>query len=333
MIIASHYSGGIFNQLTSFEVSYGLSKFLGDKVILHNTGQQLEGRKELSKNNIPDFILNEDKLRIVDVLDFEEHENFIIKNELIKEAFSKDLSYDTSYTMHYFDLNQGNSSDKEAFANGRKEIYPDRDYIMRGANLVYYSSFFFNRGQEFENAISKIKFKKEYYEFANLVSNLVGKFNGCHIRRRDHVKVVDINENLFRSGIERFNNNLPVLVSTDEYYNPMFMGSNVILIEDIISNNLKKEFMSLPDSSDLSFAIISNLVMRSSEDFIGTGTSTFTGHIQRDLYKNKNIEFKFFNEDFMPKLDGDTGYSWSKIDIPIEYKAVLREWPECRLPI
>ena len=234
--------------------------------------------------------------------------------------------------MHYFNIYQNNKSNEEDFSCGRKAIDPDKDYIMRGANLIYYSSFFFNPNDEFEKVMSSIKFKKEYYDFANEIINLIGKFNGCHVRRRDHVAVVDINEKIFRNGINRFNNNLPILVSTDEYHNPMFKNKNILLLEDIIENNLKKEFMQLNDSSDLAFAIISNLVMRHSEDFIGTGTSTFTGHIQRNLYKNKNIDFKFFNEDDMPKIKiGKTKYSWQQAYGPIEYLAVVREWPECRL--
>lgn len=331
MIIASHYAAGIFNQLTSFEISYGLSKFLDDKVLVHGVGQSLQGRRELDESLLPRFVKINNNLSLIDVINFESHENLILEDEVISNFFTTENSYDTSYIMHYFNLNKSITEGKEDFANGRKEILPGRDYIMKGANLVYYSSFFFNADKNFDMVMSSIKFKKEYYEFAKLIADIVGKFNGCHIRRRDHVNVVDIGESMFKSGVDRFDNDYPILVSTDEAHNPMFKNNKIILIEDFISDNLIKEFKQLDDQSDLGLAIISNLVMRHSEDFIGTGTSTFTGHIQRDLYKNKNIEFKFFNENLMPKIENrGSRYSWGNVNLPIEYKAVLREWPECR---
>lgn len=337
MIVVSQYGGGIFNQLTSFEVSYGLSKFLGDRVILHDVNKKIAGREEFKKEDFPSFINNNNDVKLLDIIEFEESENLIIKNEPIPELLSdgvNGLDFKHSYILHYFNLNQNKKDYEENFADGRKEILPEKDYIMRGPNLTYYSRFFFNMDSEFDRVISSVKFKKEYYDFAQEIVNIVGNFNGCHIRRRDHVNVVNIDGDMFRSGIEKFENNLPILISTDEYYNPMFKNNKCILIEDIINNNLKKEFMQLQNNSDIAFAVISNLVMRQSSDFIGTGTSTFTGHIQRNLYKNKNIGFKFFNENLMPTIEfGKTKYSWEQVQFDTEYKAVLREWPECRLSV
>lgn len=331
MIIAHQYGGGIFNQLTSFEISYGLSNVLNDFVLVHGLDKTIAGRESHIDYKLPSFVNNNYNIKLLDVIDFSNNKNLILKNETIKELLNKN-GYNNSYTMHYFNLNKNNKQYEKDFADNKKEIVDKKDYIFSGPNLVYYSSFFFNIDKNFDNIMSSIKFKQEYYDFAKEIVNVVGKFNGCHVRRTDHVKVVDIDEYKFKSGIERFNNNLPILVSTDEYYNPMFKTNNIILIEDVIENYLKKEFMQLNDSSDIAFAIISNLVMRYSEDFIGTGTSTYTGHIQRDLYKNKNIDFKFFNEDFAPKIDiGKTKYSWQQVDVQTEYRAVLREWPECKV--
>lgn len=332
MIVARHYNAGLFNQITSFEISYGLSRFLRDKFLLHDVNKKIVGRTNLDKEEIPDFIKIEDNLKLFDVIEFEEHENLILKEEPIQELSLKTFNYAKSYAMHFFNLNPNINEYKDDFSNGRKEINLDQDYIFDGPNLIYYSSFFFNKDKNFDNIISSIKFKKEYYDFANEVVKLIGKFNGCHIRKGDHISVANIDANMFDTGLTKFQNNLPVLISTDEYNNSMFKNKNIILIEDLISQNLKKEFMQLSNPSDIAFGIISNLVMRYSEDFIGTGTSTYTGHIQRDLYKNKNIDFKFFNQENIPLIkNGASKYSWQQSNIAIEYKAVIREWPECKI--
>ena len=81
--------------------------------------------------------------------------------------------------------------------------------------------------------------------------------------------------------------------------------------------------------NDISLAILCNLVLHHSEDFVGSAGSTFTGYIQRNRINNKKItSWKVFGE---PEFIPEGPYSWNNFYRGDLERSWWREWEECIL--
>lgn len=288
MITTRYFQNGLINQVLSLETLFGLNHRYPGKLIVTNFDLYIPTiRPDTVFNNF--FKASKYPNFMQDFFDFPSITFKHTKEDLLQE-FSSDNMKD------YF--SPGKDDGKlDIFASGRKPIVHDQNYSFSHSNSFYYSSFFHNREPELDAVFAQIKPKQEYVELASLIATALGNFSGAHIRLTDHKHVVDLNNYPVLEALSA----LPtenIVIATDD---PSFsqIPSSAIIIEEFIMSEFLKDFLMLPVVSGDALALLSNLVLHHSQDFIGTKTSTFTGYIQRYIYaKNSNYKFKFFNDEF-----------------------------------
>jgi hypothetical protein len=177
-----------------------------------------------------------------------------------------------------------------------------------------------------DEAIGSIKFKQEYWTFANKVASYIGEFNGIHLRLGDHRQNYDVSEKEFDEAISMLSSK-KVVVLTDEVDSPMLLGKNITLLDDIIVDNFSEDFKMLPNRSEVAYGLVCALIMTYSNDFIGTLGSTYSNYIYRERLQQKNIRFKYMGVDEEPH---GHPFSWNTKTLE-GYGSISREWPESKL--
>lgn len=324
---------GLFNQVLSIEVAVGLSIVYDKDVVIYgpkfdNTFSTIfvspfdnKDNDFLFNNNFFPHITNLLNFNVNDRISFVEKEK--IKNDLKDSFIIKDLS------DYYFSCND--FSDKELFfsSNRKKLNIPNNKNINIIETLSQYSSFFFNRTSILDNALSKIKFNKEYYELAKIIATSIGKFNGGHLRLTDNQIQKATLKNVTET-IDLFNKDLPFFLCTDEPSNDIIIKNKnkIILLDEYIINNFKTDFMSLTFNDEVSFGLLCNLTMHYCIDFVGSFASTYTSYIQRNSNQNKLLlDWKTWSEQPHTKSGP---FSWN--GHPDEQNACwYLEWPESYL--
>ena len=325
---------GLFNQVTSVELGVGLAFEGNRQLIWHNINNP--SNHDYNKKRVPIYSANyffndrsnlidkEVHPRITDLLVWNNKELNVFIDDVV-ETFSSEV-------VKIDDIMEYCSSDTEdvEFSEGRKRFNFDSnyDYDIR-KTLGYYSRFFYNRSEELDKEISSVKFKEEYYQLAKMIAKSLGEFNGAHLRLTDHIIRVNTSSDMFNDGLSKLNNNLPIVLATDEPKNKIVLNSDYdfVLLDDYILKNFYNEFRQLEFKEEVSFGALNNLVMHYSKDFIGTPGSTFTGYIQRNINQKNDIEFKLFGED--PFLNGK--YSWNGHYQDTVTKQWWREWKESKI--
>jgi hypothetical protein len=328
------HQAGLFNKLMSLEIALGLSKITNKKLIIYNARQDTETpidtpsltegldlgkRANITKGRIPSIfeLIDYPKTLVHEIINIPNVETFL-ENEIV---------IDTNGLVDNFIVvsDQGNI---EEFGVNRKEIklIPKKSYHFKTNNLASYSRFFCGRSKELDEVFKSIKFKNEYLEFSYKVAKYLGDFNGIHLRLGDHRKNYNVLEEDLDEAIELLSNK-KTIVLTDDVYNSMIFGKNIIMMDDIIVDNFSKEFSLLPNTSEVAYGLVCALVMTYSNDFIGTFGSTFSNYIYRERLNQKDINFKYLG---MPQEPHGFPFSWNTKTLE-GWGSIAREWPESKL--
>ncbi len=325
MFIARHHSTGLFNQILSLETLFGIaSLFESESLIYEFDG----GINDQTNNESRKKILGEKIPVLSDLVDIPKNDKITFLKGPATNFKNIDLfnSFDENSKKlvdYFINVDASKTSNIDNFSHGREEIDISKDYILNNYNLDYYSHCFFNRNKSFDDIIFNIKIKQEYLDLAKKIAENIGSFNGCHLRKRDHIIIEDISEKDFFEGIGIFDNNKPLILSTDDRDNPFI--KNINLIDDIIINDFLSDFQSLPFYNEVVFGLISNLVMHHADDFIGTSTSTFTNYIQRNLNLQGRCNWRYFKNDRFINENPSVVYSWERYPNGGYF---YTEWPE-----
>lgn len=224
--------------------------------------------------------------------------------------------------------NSNDKEDEKFFSEGRKCLndLEDKNFFCNKWNFGFYSRFFYKRSKIVDETLSKINFKKEYFELAKKISDSIGDFFGIHIRGTDHRKVYNLTDDKVLETINTIKNkNIPIVICTDE---PKNYSNEAITLHHFIIENFKNEFIKLPFYDDTVFSLINLLVMTNSKYFIGTPGSTYTGFIHRTLYKKNKHNFDLFETN---EISNYGPYSWNKFEMDTYMKSWWREYPESKL--
>jgi len=329
---------GLFNQITSLEIAVGLSSRYKKQLVFYNISNPPNGDYNGARvpiysanykyNNRANLIDSNVFPNITDLLEWENKECNIFINDIIDTFTYEDLRIDN--LMLYYSVGSDNyKNEEDDFSEGRQRLFLDNyKNINLKKTLGYYSRFFFDRDKDLDKSIASVKFKIEYYELAKKIAKSIGVFNGAHFRLTDHKGMFDPDNNILDSGISKIDNGLPIVMCTDQPESQLIKNSSYsyLLLDQYILDNFYKEFKQFKFKEEVSFGALNNLVMHYSQDFIGTPGSTFTGYIQRNINKRKDIDFKLFGEDYQP-----TGkYTWNGHFHDSITKQWWREWKESK---
>lgn len=297
MIKIRYFNNGIFNQVLNLETLFGLDYRCPNQLHVSNFRLYIP----LIRDNVvfnKFFKPEEFPIHMSDLFDFPD----ITFSTTVKDELKE---FTSDHIGGYFSPGKDRQT-LEDFAAGRTPIISGKDYSFSHSVSMYYSSFFHDRDTGLDSIFLQIKPKQEYVEFANLISKSLGSFVGAHIRLTDHRHVVDLNTYPVAEMLESLEGHQVVIATDDPGFSQI--PKDAIIIEEFILNNFKKDFASLSAVGGDTLALIANLVLQNSVDFIGTKTSTFTGYIQRNIYqKNTEYRFKYFNNEFSSK-PGDSGF-------------------------
>lgn len=330
---------GLINQVMSLEIAVGLSAVTKKQLIVHyisNNGDQLYDFKKVPiyspsrwyNDQRKDFTNQDQFPHLAEILEW--NQDLILLDEKINHFVQQEQEIDELCFDYYYSESENFSEDEIAFADGRKRLDLSKTVHLK-KTLGWYSRFFYNRSTELENALSSVRFKKEYCDFAKKISDSIGSFQGMHLRLSDHVKMFDTTQKMFESWLDKFeNNDIPILVSTCEPGHKMVQDNKhrFILLDEYIVNNFRDEFMALPFQDEVVFGLICNLVMHDAINFVGTSGSTYTAYIHRNRNKKGIETWDFF--DNPPKATALT-YSWNGYPLENGRKMWWREWSESKL--
>lgn len=330
---------GLINQVMSLELAAGLSHELKVPAIIHYAKYTAD-KKLYNVDSIPIYspsrfynkqrenFTNQNQFpHLLDLIDF--NSNLIVIDEKIDSFKQEELVIDDILNNFYYSNKPEISDDEKYFAEGRKRLPLDKTLHLK-LTLGWYSRFFYDRTKDLNKAISSIKFKKEYIDLANKISNSIGNFQGMHLRLSDHINMFETKQEMFESWLDKFTqNNIPIIVTTCEPAHKMVQDNKhrFILLDEYIVNNFKHEFMQLPFQDEVVFGLICNLVMHNAINFVGTSGSTYTAYIHRNRNKKGIETWDFF--DNPPKATGDP-YSWNNYPLENGRKMWWREWRESK---
>lgn len=337
-----HNPTGMINQLMSVELAVGLSYETKRQLIMNyisTSGEHLNNfripiftpNKEFNPQRV-DFCSQNQYPSIFDLIDIPE--NIILIDENIEKFPQEDCSYSNIMTDYYYSNEEEPTELELYFADGRcRLVLEDNKNIHLKNTLGWYSRFFFNRSSGLDIQLSKIKFKKEYLDFADMVSKSIGEFQGVHVRLTDHRKKMhEVNFKNYSSGLDELMvNDLPIVVCTDEPSDKMIQDNlyRTILLDEYIINNFADDFKKLTFSDEIAFGLVCMLVMEKSKYFIGTSGSTYTAYIQRKRNQNNlSMPWEFFDK---PDKSFSGPYSWNGYNLTPIQKMFWREWKESKL--
>lgn len=338
-----HNPCGLFNQVSCIENAAVLSYFLKKDIVIHNVVNNPIGDSPYKNKGMiaptvwrhPHSITNNDVTpKITDLMDIQTYSGV----KFIDDDLKNGVISLTQYIYNFSD----DKTNEEFFGGGRLAFDPSRvDSFSFDWNLGWYSTIFMNRTPEADLALSKTKFKKEYYELSSEIAKSIGTFVGAHLRYTDHNFDSPRREEI-SAGLDTLEKGYQVVIVTDEYRNPLVQETGALILEQYIEQEFEKEFKELPFKDETALGLISNLVMHHAKDFIGTQGSTYTGYIQRHVGGNMRL--------FAEKPYEQTGpYTWNGYQYPelrnadynrsINYVDKLkhwdnrwwREWPESKL--
>ncbi len=337
-----HNPTGMINQVMSVELAVGLAHETNRSIIMNyisNSGDRLNSFRvpiytpnQLYNPQRSNFCSTDQFPSIFDLLDVPV--DMILIDEDINKFPQEHLSYSNIMTDYYYSNSDVVSDNELSFAEGRTKLFLEEGKNVHLKNtLGWYSRFFFNRSQALDLQLSKVKFKKEYQDFADMVAESLGDFQGIHLRLSDHRKVMfEAKEITYIEGLNSLEKNgLPIVICTDEPSDPMVQNNKyrTILLDEYIVNEFGNQFKQLTFSDEITFGLISMLVMEKSKYFIGTSGSTYTAYIQRKRNQQSlSMPWEFLDN---PNKSHSGPYSWNNYDLDQMKKMFWREWDESKL--
>jgi hypothetical protein len=327
----------------SIELAVGISHVTNKELVIHymnNNGDQLYDYKKIPiytpsrwHNNQRKAIMNENHFpHLKDILDWPNKENNILIDEKIN-YFPQEDKVIENFAHDYYYSNCDLTEDEEIFADKRKRLYfEDQFNYHLKQTLGWYSRFFYQRDKSLDLKLNQVKFKKEYLDFADKIAKTIGEFSGAHLRLTDHLRMFNTTQEMFEAGLDELEKyGLPILLSTDDPNHEMVLKNKhrVVMLDEIIIDYFKNDFLSLPYQDEVIFGMICNLVMHQSLNFIGTSGSTYTAYIQRNRNQNELEEnWLFFDKLNKQELNK---YGWVNYDLNHSQKMWWREWPYSKL--
>jgi len=332
-ILYKLHRGGMFNQIFSLEIAFGLAQVTGKKLTVHNITNDKVWPIDIPSisSGVPigkrATLISEDIPNILDLIDYPDYFEHTMINQNIQDTPEGFIVFD-KLPLHEMYFKVLDLDNEKNFAGNRQrlEIEKDKSYDLRAYNLAAYSRFFFGRTKELDTAIDSIRFKKEYTDFAKMVADYLGSFNAIHLRLTDHKAHFSVSEKQFDDAVAILSDKKIVLL-TDEVESDILKGKNVILLDDIIVENFSKEYSMLPNTSEIAYGLVAALVLTYSDDFIGTPGSTFSNYIYRERLKKHDINYKYLG---LEDVDHGNPFSWNAPGLENQ-GSIYREWPESRL--
>jgi hypothetical protein len=156
-------------------------------------------------------------------------------------------------------------------------------------------SYFYLLGRQEKRELLKsvaVRYIPEIETHAGLIIKQLGVFNSVHIRLGDFLKLRPEYGASARSGeftkyIEAaFPKEIPILIATDgleekQLFQELFDGYDFRFIDELIFDEYRDQFLRLPFTDFNVLSVLNQLICASSENFIGTYFSTFTGVIHK----------------------------------------------------
>ena len=257
-----------------------------------------------------------------------------IDYSLINEP-SKDLC-----TIHehiiglYYKCNNGEN--ENSFAEGRAKLTLNKTTknFFHNSCFAFYSRFFYNRPKELDLFLNKLKFKDPYVNLAKKIASQIGNFSSIHFRLTDHSKnYFATSENRLKFFDRIKEKKFRIIFSTDDVdLIKQEFKNECLLVDEIILNFFKKDFLELEFHDNVVLGLMSLLIMSESDYFIGTPGSTFSSYIHRQRFLNNKKDCFLFMDSSKGKNFIQNGpYSWNGYDCDTSTKNWWREWPECKL--
>lgn len=245
------------------------------------------------------------------------------------------------------------------FANGRTRfvrvpVTDERVIRVLGRPLSWFSYFFYATGdtrRRLLDAVSAVRLRAPFRDFAAQVARDLGSFNVAHVRRTDMVRGIRAYAGVSPARIAAtLSAMLPpeetLVVATEAdprsaLFDPIRERfRDVVFLSDLILADHAAGFEALPFHEDNALGAITQAVATGALRFVGTLGSTFSGLIHRERCRLNPSEPFSYTADFTPPgpqfLDGqfvetrDGRYTWNRIGIQVSpgVLAWLREWPE-----
>jgi len=306
------WNGGMINQLMSIEFATATSAFFSRHGIL------IESCKISSQAN---YVGDKHNLSIFELVEIP---NFLSSHDG-KFDFS---NFDKIEQPSQFYIGEYDKS----FGENRHllELEASKNFYFDNT-LCNYSIMFSHRTPSIDLALSNVRFKQEYVEFANYICLQLGKFNGIHLRFTDFsTQILRLKKEHITDSIQNLSDS-KILISTDDY--AAFSANKVetINVASLIINDYFKDFASLSIANELTLGLVSLLVMCSSQRFIGTPMSTYSNYIHRTINQRNNGVHDWQSIGRINKKCSGQ-YSWNAYqEIPMDQKVWGYEWPESLL--
>lgn len=328
---------GLYNQLCSFQTLAGIAaKYKDYKIdaVYHQHIKKIQDPQEehVDLSSIIDKVDNTKNPQLIDFIDFNFDNVVMHPNDyFLTDRLNSNIIH---CQETYINCQEEIHDNEDRFAQNKRlaTIHEDKNNIFN-MTLVWYSRFFYNRTKEIDDAIRSIRFKQEYYDFADMVANKLGSYNSAHTRiMKDHFQYYMFDENRLGSGLTSFiDNTLPLYVAVDDFNNPLICSKipKENMIHNVIFDNFLNDFNSLTFNNTVALGLVTSLIASKARDFVGTPYSTYTTFIHQERCRNDLPSFKFFPGDFDIYDENFLPYSWNSSNIhDISWQ---REWKECKL--
>lgn len=339
------HQAGFFNRFFCLQIGIGLSTVFKKPLIPYHVYSlerlACDSSTSFAPYNPRKQVALQQTTNFFDLIDYDIGQiPFIVDYPHIETFYKDEIVIEDSLSDRYVVVEENKKLEKYFASNDKSRLILEegQNYHFRGFTLANYSTFFFNRNYELDQALSRVKIKSQYSDLAKLMSNDIGDFYGIHVRLTDHQNQEVVEEELIRA-LDLFYDK-PVIVLTDDPQNEIFKNKNIQFFDDLFINNYSKYFSYLDIQTEVSYSLVGALFMGNAYDFIGTNKSTFTSFIQRQINQRKDYNFKFLN--YYPEDNGmpfswivdNTDYGPITRSISRDYReAKLREYKESRLMI
>ena len=214
-------------------------------------------------------------------------------------------------------------------------------------------SYFYLLGRNEKMELLKsvaVRYLPEIEILAGLIIEQLGVFNSVHIRLGDFLKLRPEYGASARSGefakyiAAALNREIPILIATDgleekQLFQELFDGYDFRFIDELIFDEYRDQFLGLPFTDFNVLSVLNQLICASSENFIGTYFSTFTGVIHKlrqERYGKKDFMFfpdpsvsQHLTPDLKLKPDRQGFFDWNRFSAfaPSHFQmAWAREW-------
>lgn len=332
-IVWKLHKAGLVNQLMSLELACGIAFMEKSQLVVTNfTGFRYGSIFTASRiNEQKQKIIANDKPNLFNLINMPNDLDYKLENDFVP-TMAKEFDNTIQY---YYKCSDGKNENYFAENRPRLILDPLKHAHFISNNLGFYSRYFFSRTKELDRMFSQIKFKEQYVNLSNLISEQLGKFSGIHIRLTDHTHFYGGTAQKRREAIEKLKNyELPIVVSTDDPDTiKNELGSEVILLDDIICKFFADHFVNLPFHDETVFGLICLLTLSNAQNFIGTPASTFSSLIHRiRMFKGFLNIFQDLSHEKNKKNSSETcPFSWNSLDMHTNVKNWYREWPEAKL--